>query len=232
VQLEAADLVDVHGAGDIAPGSYLSLEVSDTGAGMDPATHQRIFEPFFTTRFDGRGLGLAAVLGIVQAHHGAIQVESEPGRGSTLRVLLPERSGARRQESDAPATTARASAGVLLLDDDPGVLEVAAEFLQRAGHRVIAAASGAEALARLRERGGEIDVAVLDLVMPDADGSQVLRELRRVRPSLPVIIATGFGIERAAERLAGEEAVAFVRKPFSPGELEAQVSAALARARR
>jgi PAS domain S-box-containing protein len=232
VQLEAADLVDVHGAGDIAPGSYLSLEVSDTGAGMDPATQQRIFEPFFTTRFDGRGLGLAAVLGIVQAHHGAIQVESEPGRGSTLRVLLPERSGARRQESDAPATTARASAGVLLLDDDPGVLEVAAEFLQRAGHRVIAAASGAEALARLRERGGEIDVAVLDLVMPDADGSQVLRELRRVRPSLPVIIATGFGIERAAERLAGEEAVAFVRKPFSPGELEAQVSAALARARR
>ena len=230
VQLDAADLAELAGAESLLPGAHAFLEVADDGQGMDATTQQRIFEPFFTTKFSGRGLGLAGVLGIVRAHRGAVQVRSEVGVGTSVRVLLPESRGPLVAIDEVAAARApeRRTGTILVVDDQDYVVEVAQAFLERAGHRVVTAGGGKAAIACFRERGHEIDAVLLDLSMPDASGEEVLAELQRIRPDVRVIIATGYTAEADSKRLASRGVVGFVRKPYEPEAILEQIGRALA----
>jgi signal transduction histidine kinase/CheY-like chemotaxis protein len=232
---DADYLSDCIGASGFHPGDYVFVEVSDSGEGIDDATRKRIFEPFFSTKFTGRGLGLASVLGIVRGHRGAIKLVTQPGEGTSFRVLLPP---AGRADSDANLE-GRAAGGeqqkaapdggeILVVDDDEAVLELAGEFLERAGLAVVAAGGGREALEILgAESGAKIAAVVLDLAMPDLDGRDTLLEIRRLRPGLPVVVVSGFGEEASTERIVSEEIAAFLRKPYEPDDLIEAVRTAL-----
>jgi len=228
--VDAAALRDALGHAGLAPGRYVVLEVRDDGCGMDAQTVARVCEPFFTTKFSGRGLGMAAVLGIVRAHHGALAIESEPGRGTTVRVLLPASGRAVAAPAPAPAPAklppAR-GARVLVVDDDAAVRELAAEMLARAGFEVACAAGGTQAAA-LVEGGARVDAVLLDLAMPDLGGEATFLRLRAQRPGLPVVLVSGYDEEQASQRFAARGLDAFLRKPFEPEQLVAAVHAALA----
>ncbi len=231
VEISREELRDAFGNEEIAPGAVVELSVRDDGCGMDAATAARVFEPFFTTKFSGRGLGMAAVLGVVRAHRGAICVESELARGTCVRALFP--LSTRRPEAIVPssARVAQESGGtVLIVDDDEGILEVAGEVIARAGFRVLKARGGLEALDRVRECGAlAIDAVVLDLAMPDMSGEETFLRLRELRADLPVILVTGYDAARVADRFAARGLDAFLRKPWEPDELVATVRQVLRR---
>lgn len=208
------------GVADVDPeheGRRVYVEVRDTGRGMDAETRRRMFEPFFTTKQLGSGLGLSAVLGIVQGHRGALHVESEPGQGTTIRVSFPEaapgvRAGRTESRSSLPVRTGR----ILVVDDEPGVRTVAGEILKSSGHRVSLAAGGAEALERYDADPLGIDGVLLDVTMPGLDGREVLAELRRRSPALPIVLTSGF-LPSPDERAqwACDPATRFLAKPYS-----------------
>jgi PAS domain S-box-containing protein len=218
-------LRDAFGNADVAPGDVVELAVRDDGCGMDAATTARVFEPFFSTKFSGRGLGMAAVLGIVQAHQGAICVASEVGQGTRVRVLFPPstRRPELRGAVQSVATSPR-SGTVLIVDDDDGIRELAAEVLARAGFGVLTAHGGREALECLRSFGAErVGVVLLDLAMPDMSGEEAFLRLRELRGDLPVILVTGYDAARVAERFAARGLDALLRKPWEPEDLIAAV---------
>ena len=202
---------------DVPRGDYVVLTVADTGSGIDARIRGRIFDPFFSTRFVGRGLGLPAVRGIVRGHHGHMRIESEAGRGTLVRVFLPV--AARRDDEmltplePVPDVARRR---VLLVDDEPGVLYVASQALVRAGFEVITASTGRDALARIGERADDIGLVILDLTMPDLDGRATLVELRKLRPSLRVVLTSGYSEQEALREFADGTLAGFLQKPFSP----------------
>ena len=232
---DARLLSDGFGTPEPAAGEYVALEVSDTGGGMDPALHARIFEPFFTTKSSGSGLGLAAVLGIVSAHRGVIRIVDEPRGGTAFQVLIPAcaRRGEPVPEVQEPAAQATQSGRVLVVDDEPAVLELAHEFLQRSGFEVLTARGGREGVEIVRARSGEIDVVVLDVVMPDGGGEEALLEIRRIRGDLPVILTSGYdkgNTLHAVQGLSAGGISSFLRKPYEPEELIESVCRAVAAA--
>ncbi|WLT32197.1 CHASE domain-containing protein [Geothrix sp. PMB-07] len=199
----------------IEPGLFLTLEVSDTGQGMTPEVQARIFEPFFTTKFTGRGLGLSAMQGIVRGHRGGIRLYSEAGKGTTFKLIFPAGSGdPAKKERPRDSEDWSGSGTILVVDDEEGVRNVAADILRSAGFDVVTAHDGLQALERFREGAGSIRAVLMDLTMPHLDGAESFRELRRLDPGCRVVLTSGYNEQEAIQDFLGKGLAAFVQKPF------------------
>jgi PAS domain S-box-containing protein len=205
-------------------GDYVVLEVEDDGPGLPPDTDSRIFDPFYSTKGTGRGLGLAAVHGIVRSHHGAIRADPRPGGGTRFRVWLPagrlEPGGG---EAESPAGTAVAPSRILVVDDEPIVREAIREVLELEGVEVLVARDGEEALEILRSEADWITGVLLDLSMPRRSGDEVLREIRSCRRDLPVVLMSGFDQTESPGSLRDAQATGFLKKPFDADALLAVI---------
>ncbi|MDB5311841.1 MAG: Blue-light-activated protein [Gemmataceae bacterium] len=228
---DARYLADIQAADDLTPGRYVYLEVSDTGCGMTEDVIARVFDPFFTTKFTGRGLGLAAVQGIVRAHRGAIKVYSQPGRGSTFKVLFPAADPGPGPAADqlTPAALPKHGRGrlILVVDDEEDIRVMARKVLEMGGFSVELAPDGRAGVAAFVRHPDAVAAVLLDLTMPHLDGAEAFRELRQVRPDVTVLLTSGFAAHEAMAGFQGKGLAGFVRKPFRAQELLAAVFAAV-----
>jgi len=228
----AADMLDqFYFQEKCAPGEYVCLEIADNGCGMNEEQLARLFDPFYTTKSTGHGLGLAAILGIVRGHCGAIQVESRPGEGTTFRLYFPvaAKITAATPSAAPPMPDARRSADttgawrgsglLLVVDDEETVRVVAKEILERQGFTTLVAADGREAIALFETHGDKIAAALVDLTMPEIDGQELMEALRAMRPGLPVVITSGYSEEDIMERFSNAPPAAFIKKPYGSREL-------------
>ncbi len=208
---------------DLPEGAYVFVEVSDTGCGMDKETMAKIFDPFFTTKFTGRGLGMAAILGIIRGHKGAIKIHSELGKGTTIKVFFPA-----LDHSIAPVDKEGKSTGktewtftgtVLLVDDEEMIRTVGKSMLKKYGIPVLTAKNGRQALEVFKEHEDEITCVVLDLTMPYMDGEETFKELRRIRSDVNVIMSSGYNEQEVTSRLAEKGLAGFIQKPYRREDL-------------
>jgi signal transduction histidine kinase/CheY-like chemotaxis protein len=213
----------------LKPGEYVVIEVQDNGIGMTQETMSRIFDPFFTTKFTGRGLGLAAAMGIVRGHKGAIKVYSEIGAGSTFRVYLPVAgSDDGSVERGEPATAELMGTGtILVIDDDESVRNMARHTLEFYGYEVIEAENGKRGLQIFEEHGENISLVLLDLTMPVMNGEEALQRIRRIRPRVPIILSSGFNEAEALRRFGLASVSGFLQKPYTSAKLAETAQKAL-----
>jgi PAS domain S-box-containing protein len=220
ITLRTGRLRDAQAGGDTD--DFVYLEIADTGCGMDSSTLQRIFDPFFTTKFTGRGLGLAAVMGIVESHRGHIRIHTSPGEGTAFRILLPAvPTDQAAQPRHTSGTGWRGRGTVLVVEDEEGVREVVGRMLERLGFRVLMADDGMAALERLDAEAADPTVVLLDVSMPRMGGADCLRHIRERRPSMPVVLMSGYTEQDVARKLIDNagDSTAFLQKPFLPQDL-------------
>jgi PAS domain S-box-containing protein len=221
--MDEATLRTAHVGADAAAGEYVFLDVTDTGSGMDEGTISRIFDPFFTTKFTGRGLGLAAVLGIVRAHRGAILIRSVPGEGSTFSILFAK-GQPRSHPLQRPAIERMSGEGTILVVDDEEIVRHTARLtLERYGYKVIEAENGRVAVELVAKAPESITLVVLDWTMPVMSGEEALRRMHAIRPGLRIMLSSGFNESEAAHRFQGQGLAGFLQKPYTSRELAEKV---------
>ena len=214
----------------MSPGKYLLLSVSDTGVGISPENLERIFDPFFTTKPQGKGtgLGLSMVFGIVKNHGGCVDVRSEAGAGTVFLVYLPESSeGASKEKAAMDPTLPRGRGRILLVDDQEPVREVAKDMLEALGYEVITAADGLEGVSRYRDLWREIDLVLLDMVMPNMSGGDCFRRMKEINPKARVVLSSGYSMDGAIQDVMNEGILAFIQKPYRLEELSRVVGTAV-----
>jgi PAS domain S-box-containing protein len=230
--LGGAGAADLFPGQDLEPGRYVRLEVSDNGCGMAPETLSKIFDPFFSTKFTGRGLGLAALQGIVRGHRGGVKIFSQPGEGTVFTLLFP--AGRKRtrdmslQRENGQAPSDIAGTCVLLVDDEEGLRSLMAQALEAAGCKVFQAADGEEGVEQFRAHAYHIDVTLLDLTMPKLSGEEVFQQIVDTRPDACVILCSGYTEEDVVRQFAGRHLAGFIEKPFRPSDLIEKIRSALA----
>jgi len=207
----------------IPPGEYVCLEISDTGCGMDAEAQRHIFEPFYTTKFSGRGLGMAALLGIVKGHKGVLQLSSQPGQGSTFRIFLPLQNGTLAADQTSLQSSSsknwQGKGKILLVEDEDSVMAIAEEMLAELGFTVIKAANGREALDLYQQQAKDITLVITDIGMPVMDGYVLCRELKERAGKLPIIVSSGFGDRVVTSRIASGNIAGLVSKPYDFNQL-------------
>ncbi len=230
LQLDRSYLDHVFQGQELSPGAYVTLEVSDTGCGMAPVIMERIFEPFFTTKVAGRGLGLSATMGILKGHRAGMRIYSEPGHGTTFKLLFPTSKARREEEAQQIALPALArKATVLLVDDEEMIRESAATVLESLGLTVILAADGLEAVEAVQRTDLKVDVVLMDLTMPRMDGREAFQAIRRIHPDMPVILSSGYNEQESIQAFMGRGLAAFLQKPYTLRSLERIVLEVLAK---
>ncbi|HZZ78522.1 MAG TPA: response regulator, partial [Gemmataceae bacterium] len=215
-------------------GLYVCLEVTDNGCGMDEETQSRIFDPFFTTKFTGRGLGMAAVLGIIRGHRGAIQMTSAPGKGTVIRVLIPPSVQAPRSFAKEPPSLDewRGKGTVLVVDDEEMVLNVAKAILASVGFTVETASDGRQAVRLFEQRRHEIDLVLMDMTMPHMSGEDTFVQMRKIDPNVRVVMASGYSEHEATSHVISRNLSGFIQKPYRAADLVAKLRGLLERSSR
>jgi two-component system cell cycle sensor histidine kinase/response regulator CckA len=210
-------------------GNYAHLSVRDTGTGMDKETLGRIFEPFFTTKglAKGTGLGLASSYGIIKAHGGYIDVESEVGNGTTFHIYLPAGNGRIPEETEATTPLSSGKGTILVVDDENMILELGQEMLKALGYEVFSAGSGNEALKLYVQHLEQIDMVLLDMIMPEMSGGDVYDSLKKINPKVKVLLSSGYTIDGQAKEILNRGCDGFIQKPFDLGGLSRSVESIL-----
>lgn len=216
---------------DLSPGRYVSLEIEDNGKGMDEITRQRLFEPFYTTKFQGRGLGMAAVFGIVKNHSGWIKADSDIGRGTLITVYLPAAADVVLQENNDEAPVTTGTETILLVEDEDLVVEISRKMMTRLGYQTRVAKNGQEALRISAKLEANFDLVLLDMKLPDMDAKEIFFALKKARPETKVIIFSGYAIDGPVQAILDAGADGFIQKPFSFSSLSSQLRAVLGNSR-
>jgi len=200
---------------ELKPGPYVCLTIKDDGKGMDEDTRGKIFDPFFTTHFMGRGLGMASVYGIIKNHDGTITVESEVGKGTVVRIYLPAIEAKEEVKKEVGRVELAMGEGtILVIEDEESLVMMFRQILERLGYRVLEAMTGKEAVELANSFDGQIDLALLDIKLPDMDGGRIYPLIVEARPDLKVLVCSGYSIDGPAQAILDAGAEGFIQKPF------------------